>query len=236
MSPYLTPWNIRQSNAQMLSTRNTFGKVDSEHSTNNQPKKFVPGGFNDSRGYQHISYNKKESSFDWKRLWAILLYFGAFILSLLCLWDLMAPTTANLNSVSITNAGVTSNVDAKLSLRKESFESSSIHSEISQELELSEKEQQMTDISKESSSLYLESQSQSMNSTGERNLIPDSIGCYHNIPEYDTGRHIVAPPAGPVKLVCCQSTKGTAQLIAESHVSSLGFSLLCCSTSKFSNI
>ena len=180
--------------------------MESESSTHNQPKNFVPGGFNDSRGYQHISYNKKESSFDWKRLWAILLYFGAFILSLLCLWDLMAPTTENLKSVSINKAGVASNVDAKIFLRKESFESTPIRSEILEELKMREIGQKIIEISKKSISSNLESQS--INSTGERNLQPDSMGCYHNIPEYDGGRHIVAPPAGPVKLVCCQSTKG----------------------------
>ena len=37
---------------------------------------------------------------------------------------------------------------------------------------------------------------------------PDAMGCYHSIPELDVGKHIVPPPPGPVKLVCCQSTKG----------------------------
>ena len=37
---------------------------------------------------------------------------------------------------------------------------------------------------------------------------PDSRGCYHKIIKFDSTPHIVEPPAGPVKLVCCQSTKG----------------------------
>ena len=37
---------------------------------------------------------------------------------------------------------------------------------------------------------------------------PDTMGCYHSVPELDVGKHIVPPPAGPISLVCCQSTKG----------------------------
>ena len=40
---------------------------------------------------------------------------------------------------------------------------------------------------------------------------PDSKGCYRSIPEVDRSNHIVPPPAGPVKLVCCQTTKGKSQ-------------------------
>jgi len=34
------------------------------------------------------------------------------------------------------------------------------------------------------------------------------VGCLWSIPELDEGKHIVKPPAGPVDLVCCQTTKG----------------------------
>ena len=34
-------------------------------------------------------------------------------------------------------------------------------------------------------------------------------GCYMDVPERDTVRHIVTPPAGPIDLVCCKSTKGS---------------------------
>ena len=37
---------------------------------------------------------------------------------------------------------------------------------------------------------------------------PDSKGCYRSIPEVDRSNHIVPPPVGPVKLVCCQTTQG----------------------------
>ena len=58
---------------------------------------------------------------------------------------------------------------------------------------------------------------------------PDAMGCYHSVPELDLGKHIVPPPAGPISLVCCQSTKGEIKNRATTvlHFSTL-FSYICC--------
>lgn len=46
---------------------------------------------------------------------------------------------------------------------------------------------------------------------------PDAMGCYHNFPEVDTSRHIVPPPAGPLKLLWCQSIQGEETLLRNSN-------------------
>jgi hypothetical protein len=58
---------------------------------------------------------------------------------------------------------------------------------------------------------------------------PDAMGCLHSVPELDVGKHIVPPPAGPISLVCCQSTKGEIKNRTRTvlHFSTL-FSYLCC--------
>ena len=53
---------------------------------------------------------------------------------------------------------------------------------------------------------------------------PDAMGCYHSLPEHDLSKHIVPPPPGPVKLVCCQSTKGEISCTTTAVL----LSQLCC--------
>lgn len=53
---------------------------------------------------------------------------------------------------------------------------------------------------------------------------PDAMGCYHSVPETDLGKHIVPPPSGPIKLVCCQSTKGEISC----RTRTVPLSQLCC--------
>ena len=70
---------------------------------------------------------------------------------------------------------------------------------------------------------------QSRNAKPSLQYQPDEMGCYHSVPELDFGKHIVPPPAGPISLVCCQSTKGEIKnrTRTDLHCSEL-FSYLCC--------
>lgn len=181
----------------MLSTRNTVSKGDAESSSNNQPKNFLPGG------YQHTSYSRREASFDWKKLWVLLLYFGAFLLSLLCVLDLIAPKAENSISIAPLNIEKTKLINEKNFFEQKSIELQLKSSGISSK---SEEVKMNIEINKEFSPSS--EQSKSDNSILLKELEQDSMGCYHTIPELDSGRHIVPPPPGPVKLVCCQSTKG----------------------------
>eukprot|EP01041_Mallomonas_annulata_P007709 gene7709-15776_t len=47
-------------------------------------------------------------------------------------------------------------------------------------------------------------------------------GCLKSTPYIDRGRHIVAPPAGPITLVCCQTTKGPMTIAVHSSWAPIG--------------
>ncbi len=50
----------------------------------------------------------------------------------------------------------------------------------------------------------------------------DSIGCLINAPEYDYGPHIVSPPAGPMDLVCCNTTVGMISIAVHKQWAPVG--------------
>ena len=62
----------------------------------------------------------------------------------------------------------------------------------------------------------------SVSSPQSSQFVYDSIGCLINAPEYDYGPHIVSPPAGPMDLVCCNTTVGMISIAVHKQWAPVG--------------
>ena len=184
----------------MLSTRLINKNEDNSTSsarnilpTGYNDRNALPGGYNDSRGYHKTSYKGESSSFDCKRIWALLLYFGTFLLIIFCLWDLISPVNNSSNSLVDKTKGNDNKAGNVQNILGENLRTVPIKLTAEENVEENIKTRNQE----------LDSKPKKIREQG-----PDSLGCYHDIQETDLNRHIVPPPKGPVKLVCCQSSKG----------------------------
>ena len=134
----------------------------------------LPSGYNDIKGYHHMSY-KRGNSYYCKKLLSSSLYIAAAALLSLCIWNLIQPMESEKTIIKSVDGRI-----EKLNPIISGIESLPVTSIIEPAAVL------VSNVIPE----------------------PDFMGCYHTFPEIDTSNHIVPPPVGPVKLVCCQSTKG----------------------------
>jgi hypothetical protein len=168
----------------MLTTRITGNKSDAEQSFS-PPRNILPNDYNDAKGYHQMSY-KRGNSYYCKKLLSSSLYIAAAALLGLCIWNLIQP----MESDKIT-ARTVERME-KSSPVKTGIESLPQTPIIDPKHIVAPDHQLEPDLTIHA---------------------PDAMGCYHSFPEVDTSRHIVPPPAGPVKLVCCQSTQGEETLL-----------------------
>lgn len=162
----------------MLTTRSTGNKSDTEQSFS-PPRNILPSDYNDVKGYHHMSY-KRGNSYYCRKLLSTSLYVAAAALLGLCIWNLIQPMESDKMIVKTVEM-------EKLSPVKTGIESLPQTPIIDPKLIVAPDHHLTADLTAHA---------------------PDAMGCYHSFPEIDSSRHIVPPPAGPVKLVCCQSTQG----------------------------
>ena len=163
----------------MLTTRSTGNKSDDEQSFS-PPRNILPSGYNDVKGYHQMSY-KRGNSYYCRKLLSSSLYIAAAALLSLCIWNLIQPMESD-------------KITVKTGLRVEKSSPVKTGIESLPQTPIIDPKLVVVPESKLAPDLTIHS--------------PDAMGCYHSFPELDTSRHIVPPPAGPMKLVCCQSTKG----------------------------
>jgi hypothetical protein len=168
----------------MLTTRTTGNKSDAEQSFS-PPRNILPSDYNDAKGYHQMSY-KRGNSYYCKKLLSSSLYIAAAALLGLCIWNLIQPMESDKIAVKTVERM------EKSSPVKTGIESLPQTSITDPKLVVVSDRQVAPDMTVHA---------------------PDAMGCYHSFPEVDTSRHIVPPPAGPVKLVCCQSTQGEETLL-----------------------